>query len=605
MGDGSQKNDGNRETRTGHYCQKVDHLAKNCYKRQRDQVTPQPELARKQLRSQDLSPSLVGPGTTKLEESGATQSPDQLDADTTGATLSTTTHAGAPDPMTSMLYQEPQIAAQIENQPHTSRSRSARRTASASQELPLEHQRSPDDQRTPEYSIKEVSKQRLRADTGSKTTRPDRSLQPVQPLYGGAPTAQVTTPRKRPKPTPRRLMQTTYKVQVNRPDQSQKELTGGFVGRFATRSSNTTNGMDIDGPRQDVLDKLGIPGIPMTELGEECLETPSRHVAQTEVLEKLIPQPVEATDGEDVSAEGVLNPAHRRATLPMEHQNCLDDRQPPSDRIKEVLIRQATTSTRSKVARSGRSLKPAQQPDDRALAPQVTIHRRQPVPTPWGPTPQKRPSSFVKRFLTWLNSSVKRYANWLHRASKKTNADGAIQRSLGSYGAARDALTGLGEDDHLEALSRCIAHTSGGEEVVPERKLPTQTTDIGDGSERRVLGPTHAHEEDAGYLEPMSGAPVDTALEADGGVKIDAMDPTLEGASFQLPEQIQPSLEHKSGVSTISNSNAMATARRVAEQHLQDYEGGCLELDGVPGIKYVRGMAETQMLLRLKKLVKP
>ena len=43
MGEGYRKHDGNRETRTCHYCQKVGHLGKDCYKRQRAQANHEDE----------------------------------------------------------------------------------------------------------------------------------------------------------------------------------------------------------------------------------------------------------------------------------------------------------------------------------------------------------------------------------------------------------------------------------------------------------------------------------------------------------------------------------------------------------------------------------
>lgn len=65
----------------------------------------------------------------------------------------------------------------------------------------MEHQGSLDDRDNPRDHIEEVTTQQMMTDTRGKATRSGGNIVPVQQFDGRAPTAQVTTPRRRSMPT--------------------------------------------------------------------------------------------------------------------------------------------------------------------------------------------------------------------------------------------------------------------------------------------------------------------------------------------------------------------------------------------------------------------
>ena len=100
-----------------------------------------------------------------------------------------------------------------------------------------------------------------------------------------------------------------------------------------------------------------------------------------------------------------------------------------------------------------------------------------------------------------------------------------------------------------------------------------QATDSESEPVERVLDSVHVRK-NLGYSELVSGAPADTTLgntTQDGGVKIDITVSTLEDSNFHLPKQIETTLEHKSWVGVIADSNAMATTEQVARQQVYDH----------------------------------
>ena len=133
-------------------------------------------------------------------------------------------------------------------------------------------------------------------------------------------------------PTSWRPTQAMFGVRVNHPDpftgwrhdRSGEELTGGLIGRFATRLNGAADDADVNGARQGVLDRYGAAGETSIVLGgDNHLETPSRCIAQRNGEEEVVPERKPANQGTNVGdrpAERVLDPAHAHK----ENSGCLE-----------------------------------------------------------------------------------------------------------------------------------------------------------------------------------------------------------------------------------------------------------------------------------------